>query len=267
MKIRQWLYDIVNEDNTNTSLSRGFNFLIISLITLSVLAIILESFENIRIQYQLLFNYFEKITVAIFTVEYLLRLVTADFKYPGKTRLKSIVLFIFSTVAIIDLVAILPAFLPLFFSFDLRFIRILRILRITRLFKLKRYSRSLLLIGEVFKEKRSDLVMTLFITFILLVIASTLMFYIEGNEQPDVFPNIIATFWWAIATLTTVGYGDVYPITEWGKLISGIIALLGIGLVALPTGILSSAFVERMNQTSDNTNTQYCPRCGHNIKN
>ncbi|MEL7534456.1 MAG: potassium channel family protein [Bacteroidota bacterium] len=119
---------------------------------------------------------------------------------------------------------------------------------------------------------------SLFITFVLLLLASTLMYYLEGDVQPEAFPNIIATFWWAIATLTTVGYGDVFPVTGWGQLVSGIIALLGIGLVALPTGIISAAFVEKLDEAKLEKQRQqlsqlqandqggfdfaYCPHCG-----
>ena len=104
---------------------------------------------------------------------------------------------------------------------------------------------------EVFREKGRDLAVTIFITFILMVISSTIMFYVEHEAQEDQFPNILATFWWAVATLTTVGYGDVYPITPAGKILGGVIAVLGIGLVALPTGILSSAFVDKMERKKE----------------
>ena len=117
-----------------------------------------------------------------------------------------------------------------------------------------------------FAKKRSDLGITVFVTLILLVIASSLMYHIEGQEQPEAFPNIVASFWWAVATLTTVGYGDVYPITAWGKFVSGIIALLGIGLVALPTGILSSAFIEKINDKKPEIDGGTCPTCGQEVK-
>lgn len=244
--IRDRIFDVIDENNKSTSLARLFDAFIIALIVLNVIAIVLESFEEIKHTYGFILEWFELFSIVAFTVEYLLRILTSDLKYPNKSKAGAIVLFVFSPLALVDLFAILPAYLPLLLPIDLRILRALRLLRVMRLFKLNRYSRSLQLILEVFREKRSDLGVTVFVTFILLIIASTLMYHIEGNRQPEAFPNIIASFWWAIATLTTVGYGDVYPITGWGKFISGVIALLGIGLVALPTGILSSAFFEKI---------------------
>jgi voltage-gated potassium channel len=266
MTFRHKIFNIIDENNKETKLSRTFDFFIVGLITLNVIAIILESFESLRMLYKQEFYYFEIFSVAVFTVEYVLRLFTADLKYKEKTIAGALLSFVTSPLALVDLFAILPTYLPLLIPIDLRFIRILRLLRISQLFKINRYSRSLKLIGEVFKEKRADLGMTFFVSFIMLVVASTLMYHIEGQDQPEAFPNIIASFWWAIATLTTVGYGDIYPITAWGKLISGIIVLLGIGLVALPTGILSSAFVEKINTRNKLKNKNICPTCGQEIK-
>ena len=266
MTYREKIFNVIDENNRETSLSRTFDFFIIGLITLNVVAIIIESFENLSLTYKQEFYYFEIFSVVVFTIEYLLRLLTADLKYSDKSSIGAATAFISSPLALVDLFAILPTYLPLLIPIDLRFIRILRLLRVIRLFKINRYSRSLKLIGDVFKEKRSDLGITVFVTSILLVIASTLMYYIEGQEQPEAFPNIVASFWWAVSTLTTVGYGDVYPITAWGKFISGIIALLGIGLVALPTGILSSAFIEKINDRKTENNSENCPTCGQEIK-
>ena len=265
MEIKQRIFNIIDEKNKDSALSRTFDFFIIGLIVLNVVVIILESFEGLRLVYTQEFYYFEIFSVGIFTVEYLFRLFTADLKYPDKTKIRAIFKYLISPLALVDFFAILPTYLPLLIPIDLRFIRILRLLRIARLFKINRYSKSLKLIGDVFKEKRSELGVTIFITLILLVIASTLMYSIEGREQPEAFPNIIASFWWAVATLTTVGYGDVFPITAWGKFISGIIALLGIGLVALPTGILSSAFIEKINDGKAENNSKTCPTCGQEI--
>lgn len=264
MTFRERVFCIVDETNKESKASRIFDVFIIVLILLNVVSIILESFASLRSEYKQEFYYFEIFSVFVFSLEYLLRLYTSPLKYPKKKSARAIFTFMSSPLALIDVLAVLPAYLPLLLPIDLRFIRILRLLRITRLFKINRYSKSLKLIGDVFKEKRSDLGITLFVTFILLVIASTLMYYIEGDKQPEQFPNIVASFWWAVATLTTVGYGDVYPITAWGKLISGVIALLGIGLVALPTGILSSAFIEKINDKKQ-VDGDKCPTCGRSL--
>ena len=265
MTFRQRIFNIINEKNQATRVNQAFDIFIVGLIVLNVVAIILESFKSLKATYAYEFYCFELFSVAVFTAEYLLRLFTADFKYPNQPKAKAVVSFATSPLALVDLLAILPTYLPLLIPVDLRFIRILRLLRIARLFKINRYSRSLKLIGGIFREKRSDLAITIFVALILLIIASTLMYHIEGRAQPEAFPNIVASFWWAVATLTTVGYGDVYPITAWGKFISGIIALLGIGLVALPTGILSSAFIERINDQRATQRQGTCPTCGREL--
>lgn len=266
MSFREKVYQILDEDSKDTFAARFCNIFIISLIVLNVAAIILESFESIKINYQASLQAFEWFSIVVFTLEYILRLITADLKSPNKSKVAASIAFIVSPLAILDLLAILPAYLPLFFAVDLRFVRILRLLRIARLFKIKRYSKSLTLISDVIKEKRTELGATLFVTFILLVLASTLMYHVEGKHQPEAFPNIIASFWWAVATLTTVGYGDVYPVTGWGQFISGIIALLGIGLVALPTGILSSAFMDKIAEKNERTKGNACPTCGQSVE-
>ncbi len=149
-------------------------------------------------------------------------------------------------MAIIDLMAILPFYLPFIIKIDLRSLRILRLVRLLRILKLNRYTKSMKVLGRVIKRKKEELIVTVFITGILMLLAASIMFYIENETQPEAFPNIIASFWWAIATLTTVGYGDIYPVTFLGKFLAGIIAFLGIGLVALPTGIISSGFIEEV---------------------
>ncbi|WKV11463.1 ion transporter [Marivirga harenae] len=264
MSLKNRLYNLLNENDKNTKASKSFNTFIITLILLNTFAIILESFAEIRNNYGVYFSYFEIFSVIIFSLEYIGRLYTSSIKYHSDNIFKSVIRYIISPLAIIDLLAILPAYLPFLIVIDLRFLRMIRVLRIARLFKINRYSKSLNLISEVLKEKKIDLGITIFVTFIVLIIASALMYSIESRVQPDKFQNIVSTFWWAIATLTTVGYGDVYPITGLGKFISGIIALLGIGLVALPTGIISSAFIEKINVRKGND--RKCPTCGQSIK-
>ncbi|MGY6648197.1 ion transporter [Wenyingzhuangia sp. IMCC45574] len=236
---------------------------IYGLIVCNVCAIILHSYRNLEQQYSFYFNAFEVFTVAIFTIEYLLRIWISDITKENK---RERINFAFSTLGIIDLIAIIPFYLPFIFPFDLRIIRILRLFRLLRIFKLSRYSKSLKTIRYIFKEVKEELSITVFVTFVLMVLSSTLMFYIEHDEQPEQFANIGDAFWWAIATLTTVGYGDVYPITPWGKLLSGIIALIGIGFVALPTGIISSAFIDKIQEDKKlKINTCNCPHCGKEI--
>jgi voltage-gated potassium channel len=239
---------------------------IYGLIILNVITLILESYQELEISFSDFFYYFELISVIIFSIEYLLRLWTSDMikSYKGnsfKKRLK----FGFSTLGLIDLLAILPFYLPFIFPFDLRILRILRLFRLLRIFKLGRHSKSLNTITSVLKSTKSELAITGFVAFILLVLSSTIMYYFENEVQPEKFASIGHSFWWAVATLTTVGYGDVFPITTMGKVMSGIIALVGIGFIALPTGIISSAFIERIQEQKRDNKTCKCPNCGTKI--
>ena len=239
---------------------------IYGLIILNVIAVILETYKGIITRWGEFFWFFEIFSIIIFSIEYLLRLWTADLdeKYTGGPATKRMK-FAVSKLGLIDLIAILPFYLSFVFPFDLRIMRILRLFRLLRIFKLGRYSKSFKIINNVLTETRSELVITASVAFILLILSSTLMYYIENAAQPDKFASIGQAFWWSIATLTTVGYGDIYPITPLGKILSAIIALIGIGFVALPTGIISSAFVKKIQgQKSETVNRRICkcPNCG-----
>jgi voltage-gated potassium channel len=269
--IRFRTYEIIEKASAGDQMSARFDLFIISLIILNVISVILESFVSIRMQYRGFFSTFEYISVMVFTIEYMLRLWCAQYKYPNKTPSIALLTYIFSFIAIIDLAAILPFYLPLMIRLDLRFLRILRLTRLLRVLKINRYTESMDMIKSVFRKRKEELTVTMFITFLLLLLSSSMMYYVETDIQPEAFPNIIASFWWGVATLTTVGYGDVYPITGIGKLLSGVIAILGIGLVALPTGIISSGFMEEMNEkkkakdVKEDEKKLYCPYCGKKI--
>ena len=266
MKIKQIVYDVISGNRSDSKWNERFDFFMTALILLNVLAIALESYESFK-PYEKQFYYFELLSVIIFSIEYLVRIWTANLHYKKASAANAVLLFVFSFFGLIDLLAILPFYLPMFLTLDLRFLRILRILRMLRVLKLSRHSKSLHLIGKVLQQTRYDLLATLFVTTVLLVLAATLVFVIEKPAQPDQFSNLGQAFWWAIATLTTVGYGDIYPITAMGKMLSGVIALLGIGLVAIPTGIISSAFVEEIqaNKKSKSNDEKLCPHCGKAI--
>jgi voltage-gated potassium channel len=205
--------------------------------------------ESIKELPYLYLDYFNTISIIIFTLEYLIRIYTAEKKWA----------YILSPMGLVDLAAILPFYIPKLISIDLRFLRVLRLMRFLRLLKINRYDKSLTLIWSVIKEKKPELMVTLFLSTIIVIISSFLMYYVEGEKQPEAFPNVLSAFWWAIATLTTVGYGDIYPVTVLGKFISGIMALVGIGIVALPTGLISAGFLSRIKQNKT------CPHCGRNI--
>jgi len=266
-RMKSRTYEIMEKAKPGDIASLIFDWSLMLLITLNVLSIVLESFAGLALAYKEFFIVFEATSVIIFTVEYMLRLWTSDLKYPNKYKMVSLLTFVFSTMAIIDLLSILPFYIPLATPIDFRILRVLRLTRILRILKIGRYSESLALIGRVLKRSRSDLLVTLFVTFLLLLLSSSLMYFVENPAQSDKFPNIVSSAWWTIITLTTVGYGDVYPITVLGKILGGFIALLGIGLVALPTGIISSGFMEeiRIKQLKEGRESQVCPHCGLTI--
>lgn len=266
--IKNRVYTLLNVENAeNSRLNRLINGIIMLLIVLSVVEVVAGSFRNLPGWMFPVFRNFEFFVVIIFTGEYLLRIWIADMRHPEMKPWRARVRFITSFMGLVDLIAILPFYLPFFFTIDLRYVRILRVMRLLRIFKLNRHSKALRIVGEVIQEKRAELSVTLVVAFLLLLLSSAVMYNLEFDVQPDKFPNILATFWWAVATLTTVGYGDVYPITDGGKIVAGIMALLGVGLVALPAGILSGAFMDKLgkNRDSDSDPTvhyRFCPHCG-----
>ena len=255
------IYKLVEKGSHGSKLNLYFDYSIMLLIILNVIAIIIETIPTINIQFEKFLRIFDIVSVMIFSIEYLMRLYVSNLTHPSNSKIRSIFLFVFSFFGLIDLFAILPFYLPFLITVDLRFLRILRLLRFFRILKINRYNSSLSLIWEVIKEKKSELSIIGFAVLLIMLIASFLMYYIEGQAQPESFPNILASLWWALATLTTVGYGDIYPVTGLGKFVSGLIALLGIGLVALPTGIISAGFMEKIKKEKAKT----CPHCGKEI--
>ena len=249
---RQRILSTIDKGDESDLLSRRFDSFIMTLIVLNVLAVILETVESLRSQYELVFLYFEIFSVVIFTLEYIIRLWTCTviekYRHPVWGRIK----YIFSAGAIIDLLAILPFYLPYVIAADGRFLRSLRLFRLMRIFKLGRYSTAFQMIIRVIKSRKEELVITFTMVVVLLILASSLMYYIEHEAQPEVFTSIPATMWWGVATLTTVGYGDVYPITPLGKLLGAFIAILGIGVFALPAGIIASSFESEINKSKKN---------------
>ncbi|AZQ43377.1 ion transporter [Nonlabens ponticola] len=245
--------------------TRIFSQFIYWLIVSNVISIILESYASLRGEYGDLFFGFEVFSVVVFTIEYVVRIYVAPIDYPSVNNLQARIRFLKSGYGIIDLLAILPFYLPFVLILDLRILRILRLIRLLRIFKIGRHSKALRTILEVLKETRSELSITFFVAFVMLLLSSTLMYYFENEVQPENFASIGHAFWWAIATLTTVGYGDVYPVTPIGKILAGVTALIGIGFLALPTGIISSAFVEKIKSDKENVQCT-CPECGHIIE-
>ncbi len=242
MSIKRRIFETLEKGEGDDLLSKRFDIFIMTLILLNVAAVILETVDSVHDQYEIYFEYFEYISVFVFTIEYLGRLWTCTYfekyRHPVWGRIK----FIFSFMAIVDLLAIMPFYLPLFFSIDGRILRVLRLFRIVRIFKMGRYSTAFNMIVTVVTKRKEELLVTLTIVFVMLILASSLMYYVENEAQPEVFRSIPETMWWGVATLTTVGYGDVYPITGLGKVLGAFIAILGVGIFALPAGIIASGF-------------------------
>ncbi|HEV2292373.1 MAG TPA: ion transporter [Tepidisphaeraceae bacterium] len=249
-----------------------FDISLAVLIVLNVIAVMLETVAVLQRRYHDVFIAFEVFSVTVFTIEYILRLwaCTADpeFAHPVKGRLR----YAARPLAIVDLLAILPSLLP-YIWVDLRFIRVLRLLRLLRVLKLGHYSEAVALLVNVLRSRSADLAVMLIVLGMLLVLSSGAIFYAENEAQPDVFSSIPASLWWAVITLTTIGYGDAYPVTVAGKLVGGVIAVLGIGIVALPTAIIATGFAEEVQRrrnrgkgTGEKPAGTICPHCGKPIE-
>ena len=264
-RLKRRIYEIISKAEEGDKASKIFDVSIIVLIALSIIAIILQSFKSLAVRYEAVFHWFEVITVAVFSAEYLLRIWTADLLYPEAKypRLK----YIFSFMALIDLLAILPFYLP-FISADMRFLRMIRLFRLFRLlrvFKLGRYFDALQTIIRVIRESASQLIISVVLCMFVMLFSAIVMYTVENPVQPDQFPNVIASLWWAICTLTTVGYGDVYPVTSVGRFFAAVISLVGIGIIAIPTGIIAAGFSSAIEKREDSDPKKYCPYCGHKL--
>lgn len=254
---RTW--EIVEVSRPGDRASRLFDLCLLTLISANVTAVVLETVPWMRARWETEFAWFELVSVWVFVVEYVLRLWSAPADPQFRPAVRGRLRFMVTPMAIVDLLAIVPSLLP-FVGFDLRFARALRLMRLFRLAKLTRYLKSIRLFAEVARDKREELVLTCFVLFLLL--SSSAMYFVENRAQPDKFSSIPATMWWAIATLTTVGYGDMYPITGAGRLLGAFVAVMGIGLFALPTAILGTGFVEAIASQKKKA-TLTCPECGH----
>ena len=273
-KFKQIVFEVIQPAENGRIASKIFDLTILAMILLSVASVFISTFDLPR-EYQNSLQQVEHISLIVFSVEYLLRIWTADLLYPGYGFFRSRIRYVFSGMALIDLLAILPFYLPMFLPVNLIGIRAVRLVRLLRLLKLNRYSDALASIGRVFKGKSREIFASLFFVLILLVVASLMIYYAEHDAQPQQFQNAFSGLWWAVATLTTVGYGDIYPITPLGRLMGVVIAVLGIGMVAVPTSILSAGFVEFLekknpepsaeDKNAPETEKKYCPYCGKKL--
>lgn len=266
------IFHVIEKAKSGDDASLAFDYFMMSFIILSAIAVILESYEDIRAHYAQELLFFDYVSFGVFTAEYLLRLWTADLLYPkASSSFKARLRFVFSVSAVIDFLAILPFFVPFLITTDMRMLRILRILKMLRALKLNRYSKPLMIIRDVLVEKRQELIATFFLSLFLILLASTIMYQVENADNPEQFPNIVETFWWSVVTITTVGYGDTVPKTGLGKVIASIIAYFGLMVVAIPSGIISAGFLNRLQkeqakkELKNFKDLMYCPHCGEKL--
>ena len=264
--LKQKVYNVIEITDPNNKISKFFDVFILSLIIANVIAVILETVPELSATYATAFYNFELFSVIIFSSEYLLRIwvITLHSDYRGTFlgRLK----YLFSLMSVIDLAAILPFYLPMLITVDLRFARSLRLFRLFRLFKASRYTRALGLIQTVVKDKQSELGITAFLVGILIIISSSALYLLENPGQPEKFSSIPQAMWWSISCITSVGYGDVYPITPLGQIFGAFLALLGVALFALPAGILASGFDEAIKEEKNSKKSVDCPESGKSIQ-
>ncbi len=250
-QIERALYYLVDENNEQNRLPKFVNYFLMTLIVLTVGEMALETDQTTHEAYKAYFEFFDYFTLIVFTLEYIIRILTANLnpENKGATRWQKTWDYIFSLPGIIDLVSILPFYLDL--AFDGRMFRSLKLMRLFRVFKIARYNESMKDIIDVIRAKSSEIGVIMSVIIIIMIISAFLMYYAEHTEQSEAFPNVLSCLWWAIVTMTTIGYGDVYPVTVYGKIIGSVMALLGIGLVAMPTGIISAGFLEKVNERKE----------------
>jgi voltage-gated potassium channel len=242
-KYKKRVYEIIQINHLNDAISRIFDIVISIAIVLNLFITLFITFD-IAVSYKTILYIVDAVTVLIFSIEYILRLWTVEYKYPNKSKFKAICSFVFSFFGIVDLLTIISFFLPYSISTGMVAFRMLRVARVFQLFKANKYYNSFNVITSVLKDKKDQIMSSVFIILILMTASSLCMYSLEHNAQPDKFSNAFSGIWWSVSTLLTVGYGDIYPITTLGKIMAIIIAFLGVGMVAIPTGIISAGFVE-----------------------
>jgi len=247
--MKKKIFNIIQIGDKSNPLSRLFDIFVAGVIGANILVTFLQTFDELSFLFPA-FHVIEVITILIFSVEYILRIWTADYLYPDKNEFRSRLRFLISFDGIIDLLTILP----FFFLSGMVIFRMLRVARIFHLFRLNARYDSFNVITTVLYEKRNQIISSVFIVLVLMLASSLCMYSVEHDSQPEVFRNAFSGIWWSMSTLLTVGYGDIYPITTLGRIMAICIAYLGVGTVAIPTGIISAGFVEQYQRKSSLSN-------------
>ncbi len=244
------IFDIIQIGTQVDVPSKIFDYFIVCMILLCISVTFLQTFEQME-PYKELLNHLELFTILVFIVEYVLRLYTSDLLFPKLSKEKALLAFVFSFHGIVDLLTILSYFSVLY-SNGVVALRMIRAVRIFRLFKVNKSFDAFNVVADVVKEKKSQLLSSMFMISILILASSLCMYGFEHDAQPEVFNNAFAGVWWAMSTVLTIGYGDIYPVTIGGRIIAIIIALLGVCAVAIPTGVVSAGFVEYYSELKRN---------------
>ena len=245
LQLRRRISEIIEVGTAEDLVSRGYDILSTILVIVNLAVTVLYTFDEMEARYGSTLLLVESVTVAFFALDYILRVWTARFLYPTIPEPRAVRKYILSFTGVIDLLSFLPYYLPVFFPAGAAVFRMLRVVRVFRLFQINAYYDSLNVIGEVISSKRQQLVSSVFIILVLMLASSLCMYSLEHEAQPEVFSNAFSGIWWSVSTLLTVGYGDIYPITTLGKIFGILISFLGVGMVAIPTGIISAGFVDQ----------------------
>ena len=246
--VRAKIFRMVSVGVIDEPVNQAYDAISIIALLANLLVSVMGTFDNLQAAYGSIFILVEQVTVFLFGVDYVLRVITAPELYPEETPTGARAKYCLSLSGIIDLLSFLPYYLPVFFPAGVAAFRMFRVVRILRLFRINAYYDSLNVITEVLKSKKQQLLSSVFIIATLMLGSSLCMYSLEHEAQPEVFSNAFSGIWWAASTLLTVGYGDIYPITPLGKLFGICITFLGVGMVAIPTGIISAGFVEQYTQ-------------------
>ena len=275
------VYEIVAEPPPGDKVGETVNLAILVLIGVNVFVGIFETISALERQYSAFFYWFEFVSVVIFTVEYVLRIWSCNAVEKYKGFIKGRIKLALTPMALVDFVAIAPFYLALLLTaVDLRFVRVLRLFRLFRLFRAGKLADSFGTLVMVVRSKKEELGISLLVLMLILVLSSSMMFLVEHNEPDTLFTSVPATMWWGMMTITTIGYGDMYPVTTLGRILGSIVGFMGICVFALPVGILGSGFNEVVEQKreaeeaaaaaqgiegSDPTGANQCPHCGEEL--